>query len=201
MSLADLWGIENGLYGDGWRVICGVDEAGRGPLAGDVYAAAVILPRGLVTAGLDDSKKLSSAKRERLFDEITQKAVCYGIASASVAEIFELNILGATYLAMNRAIAQLRVTPEIAIIDGNRASGIDIPHTCVVGGDGLVASVAAASILAKVARDRYMTALDETYPQYGFASHKGYGTRRHYDALREFGPCEAHRALFLRKRH
>ncbi|MDR1589183.1 MAG: ribonuclease HII [Oscillospiraceae bacterium] len=191
--------VERSLRGDGWRVICGVDEAGRGPLVGPVYAAAVILPRDIAIDGLDDSKKLPPRTRERLFGEITRVAAAYSVASASVDEIASLNILGATYLAMSRAIFGLSVLPELAIIDGNRAGGVNFPHVCVVGGDGKETCIAAASILAKVSRDAYMERLDAAYPQYGFARHKGYGTKQHCAALREYGPTPEHRKLFLRK--
>jgi ribonuclease HII len=197
----ELIDLERSLYGDGWRVVCGVDEAGRGPLAGPVYAAAAILPPNTVIEGLDDSKKLSARTRERLFDEITRAAAACSVASADVDEIEELNILGATYAAMSRAIFSLPIRPELALIDGNRAKGVEFPHMCVVGGDGKVACIAAASILAKVSRDRYMERLDERYPQYGFAKHKGYGTRFHYEMLRRYGPTPEHRRLFLRKMH
>ena len=197
----DLWEIEKELLASGVAPVCGVDEAGRGPLAGPVCAAAVLLPPGLEIAGLNDSKKLSGAKRERLYDEITQKALSYGIAFASVEEIETLNILGATYLAMNRAIAQLDPPPALALIDGNRNAGIEYASRCVIGGDAKCASIAAASILAKVTRDRYMLEMAERFPEYGFAQHKGYGTQAHYDALRRYGPCPIHRPSFLRKMH
>ena len=197
----DLWEIEKEIIASGVSPVCGVDEAGRGPLAGPVCAAAVLLPTGLEIAGLKDSKKLSAVKRELLYDEITAKAVSYGIAFATVEEIERLNILGATYLAMNRAIAKLDPAPRLALIDGNRSSGIEYNSRCVVGGDAKCASIAAASILAKVTRDRYMLQMAERYPQYGFADHKGYGTKAHYAALREFGPCEIHRPSFLKKMH
>ena len=197
----DLWEIEKELLASGVAPVCGVDEAGRGPLAGPVCAAAVLLPPGLEIAGLNDSKKLSGAKRERLYDEITQKALSYGIAFASVEEIETLNILGATYLAMNRAIAQLDPPPALALIAGNRHAGIEYASRCVVGGDAKCASIAAASILAKVTRDRYMLEMAERFPEYGFAQHKGYGTQAHYDALRRYGPCPIHRPSFLRKMH
>ena len=197
----DLWEIEKELLASGVAPVCGVDEAGRGPLAGPVCAAAVLLPPGLEIAGLNDSKKLSGAKRERLYDEITQTALSYGIAFASVQEIETLNILGATYLAMNRAIAQLDPPPALALIDGNRNAGIEYASRCVVGGDAKCASIAAASILAKVTRDRYMLEMAERFPEYGFAQHKGYGTQAHYDALRRYGPCPIHRPSFLRKMH
>ena len=160
----DLWALENELYDSGISTLCGVDEAGRGPLAGPVCAAAVILPRGLVIPGLDDSKKLSEKRREALYDEITQKALHWHAAFASVEEIEKLNILGATYLAMNRAIAQLTPQPGLALIDGNRSTGITVPSRCVVGGDGKCADIAAASVLAKVTRDRYMRGMAQGMP-------------------------------------
>lgn len=197
----DLWELENRIYEEGFSRICGVDEAGRGPLAGPVFAAAVILPRGLVIDGLNDSKKLSGMRRETLFDEIREKALAYGIASASVEEIERLNILGATFLAMNRAIEALTLPPELALIDGNRSAGIRIPARCVVKGDSSCADIAAASILAKVSRDRLMLELAQKYPGYHFEQHKGYGTKQHYEALRELGPSPIHRPSFLRKMH
>ena len=197
----DLWEIENEILDSGIAPVCGVDEAGRGPLAGPVCAAAVILPRGLEIPGLNDSKKLTEKKREALFDVITAQAVAYGIAFATVEEIETLNILGATFLAMNRAIGMLSVRPALALIDGNRNSGIELPSRCIIGGDGKCASIAAASILAKVTRDRYMYEMAEKYPQYGFDGHKGYGTKAHYAAIREFGPSEIHRMSFLKKMH
>ena len=195
----DLWVIENARYSDTVQCICGVDEAGRGPLAGPVYAAAVILPRGLVIEGLNDSKKLTEKRREALFDVIVEQAVAYGIGSADEKEIDEINILQATFLAMRRAIAQLAVRPDLALIDGNRESDFGVPAQTVIGGDGKSANIAAASILAKVTRDRVMLQYAAQYPQYGFDVHKGYGTKRHYEALREFGPCPIHRQSFLRK--
>ena len=197
----DLWKIENAILADGISPVCGVDEAGRGPMAGPVCAAAVILPQGLVIEGLNDSKKLSEKKREALYDVICEKAVAYGIAFATVEEIEQLNILGATYLAMNRAIAKLDPTPAMALIDGNRNAGIEVASRTVVKGDSNCASIAAASILAKVTRDRLMLELAEKYPQYGFEKHKGYGTAAHYAALREHGPSEVHRMSFLKKMH
>lgn len=197
----DLWQIENEIYASGISPVCGVDEAGRGPLAGPVCAAAVLLPRGLVIEGLDDSKKLTEKTREALFDVITEKAESFGIAFATVEEIEELNILGATYLAMNRAIAEIEPRPALALIDGNRDGGIEIESRCVVKGDAKCASIAAASVLAKVTRDRYMREMAEAYPQYGFERHKGYGTAAHYAALREHGPCPLHRPGFLKKKH
>ncbi len=197
----DLWEIEKEIIASGISPLCGVDEAGRGPLAGPVCAAAVILPAGLEIAGLNDSKKLSEAKREALYGEITDKALSYGIAFASVEEIEERNILGATFLAMNRAIAQLDPAPALALIDGNRNTGIETASRCIVDGDAKCASIAAASILAKVTRDRYMLEMAQRYPEYGFEKHKGYGTKAHYAAIREFGPCAIHRPSFLKKMH
>ena len=199
--MTELWDYENELYDSGYKLICGVDEAGRGPHAGPVYAAAVILPRGIEIKGLNDSKKLCEKKREQLFNIITEKALYYGISSASVEEIEELNILNATYLAMNRAISGLGIEPELALIDGNRSTGIKTNNICVVKGDARCADIAAASILAKVSRDRLMRELDKTYPQYGFARHKGYGTKLHYEALRKYGPSPIHRLSFLKKMH
>lgn len=199
--MSELWTLENEIYAEGFSLICGVDEAGRGPLAGPVCAAAVILPRGLEIDGLDDSKKLSEKKREKLFDDIVNAAVSYGIAFAGVEEIEEHNILGATFMAMNRAIGQLSPKPELALIDGNRNKGICIESRCVVKGDSKCADIAAASILAKVTRDRYMLEMAEKYPQYRFEQHKGYGTKLHYEMLREYGPSPIHRRDFLRKMH
>ena len=193
----DLWEIERELHAEGIGLICGVDEAGRGPLAGPVCAAAVILPPEMELAGLNDSKKLSEKKREQLFPEIQRVALAWSVAFASVEEIEERNILGATMLAMNRAIAGLSLTPDLALIDGNRNKEIKVPSRCVVHGDARCASIAAASILAKVSRDHLMLELAREYPQYGFEKHKGYGTRAHYAALREYGPCPAHRPSFL----
>lgn len=197
--MTDLWTLENEIYGEGYRLICGVDEAGRGPLAGPVYAAAVILPRGLVIEGLDDSKKLTEKKREALFDPIREQAIAYGIASASVEEIETLNILNATFLAMNRAIEKLSPVPALALIDGNRNTGITFPSRCVVKGDAKCADIAAASVLAKVSRDRFMLEMAKQYPRYRFEQHKGYGTKLHYDMLREYGPSPIHRMSFLKK--
>ena len=197
----DLWKLENEIAEEGFSLLCGVDEAGRGPLAGPVYAAAVILPMGLEIPGLNDSKKLTEKRREELFDQIREQAVSYGIARASVEEIEEHNILGATFLAMNRAIEQLAPQPELALIDGNRNTGILINSRPIVKGDGRCADIAAASILAKVSRDRYMLEMAERYPEYHFEQHKGYGTKLHYQALREYGPSPIHRPSFLRKMH
>ncbi len=194
----DLWSLQNELSA-GIEPVCGVDEAGRGPLAGPVCAAAVILPQGLVIEGLDDSKKLSEKKREALYDQVIASAVSYGIAFASVEEIEQTDILSAALLAMNRAIAQLDPQPALALIDGNTTRSIAVNAKSVIGGDGKCASIAAASILAKVTRDRLMYAAAEEYPQYGFDKHKGYGTKAHYAAIDEFGPCPIHRMSFLRK--
>lgn len=199
--MQELWELENEIYDAGEQLLCGVDEAGRGPLAGPVCAAAVILPRGLCIPGLNDSKKLTEKKREALYDVICSSAVSYGIAFATVDEIEEVNILNAAMLAMNRAIEKLSVQPTLALIDGNRNNAIKIPSRCVVKGDAKCADIAAASVLAKVTRDRYMLEMAEKYPQYKFEKHKGYGTKDHYAALREYGPCEIHRPSFLRKMH
>ena len=195
----DLWLYEHEAAREGFACVCGVDEAGRGPLAGPVCAAAVILPPDIQIEGLNDSKKLTDKKRRALYDVITEQAVSYGIAFADEQEIDEINILQATFLAMRRAFEKLTVTPDIALIDGNRAPGLSCRERTVVHGDALSASIAAASILAKVTRDRLMEDYDAQYPQYGFAVHKGYGTQRHYAALREFGACPIHRQSFLRK--
>lgn len=199
--MQELWELENEIYDAGEQLLCGVDEAGRGPLAGPVCAAAVILPRGLCIPGLNDSKKLTEKKREALYDVICSSAVSYGIAFATVDEIEEVNILNAAMLAMNRAIEKLSVQPTLALIDGNRNSAIKIASRCVVKGDAKCADIAAASVLAKVTRDRYMLKMAEKYPQYKFEKHKGYGTKDHYATLREYGPCEIHRPSFLRKMH
>ena len=192
--------IEKYARDKGFVTVCGVDEAGRGPLAGPVYAAAVILPDGCIIDGLNDSKKLTEAKREKLFDIIIDRATAYCIASASVEEIEQFNILEATFLAMNRAIDGLGTKADYALIDGNRVpKGISVPCETVVGGDAKSFSIAAASVLAKVSRDRYIVELDEKYPQYNFKKHKGYGTKEHIDALVKYGPCEIHRSSFLKK--
>ncbi len=199
MSETNMWEIEDGLYNQGISVICGVDEAGRGPLAGPVCAAAVILPPHLELPGLTDSKKLTDKKRRELFPLIQEQAVAYGIGLASEEEIDEINILQATFLAMQRALDQLSVKPDIALIDGNRTKEFGLPVKTVVKGDSLSANIAAASILAKVTRDDLLLQLDAQYPEYGFAVHKGYGTKAHYAALTEFGPCPSHRRSFLKK--
>lgn len=200
----DLWIYEREQWDKGVQAICGVDEAGAGPLAGPVYAAAVILPRETEIPGLNDSKKLTEKKREALFDIITARAVAYSIARVEAAEIDEMDILNARMLAMQRAIDGLAVPPQLALIDGNRDHGsihaVTTPHVTIIGGDGKSASIAAASILAKVARDRYVSGeLNDQYPQYRFAKHKGYGTKLHYEMLDQYGPCPQHRMTFLKK--
>ncbi len=192
--------IENEAKLKGFRLICGVDEAGRGPLAGPVCAAAVILPEDVQIEGLNDSKKLTEKKREALFPIIKEKAIAWSVAFASVEEIEEVNILNATYLAMNRAIDGLSVKPDYALIDGNRVpNGITVTCETVIKGDALSCSIAAASIIAKVTRDRLMDEYDKEYPQYGFIKHKGYGTAAHYKAVDEFGLCAIHRPSFFKK--
>ena len=199
MSNVTMWEIENSFYSEEIRVICGVDEAGRGPLAGPVCAAAVILPKGLEIPGLTDSKKLTDKKRRELFPLIQEQALAYGIGFATEQEIDEINILQATFLAMQRALEQLNIKPDLALIDGNREKDFGLPVKTVVKGDSLSANIAAASILAKVTRDNLMQEMAETYPQYGFEIHKGYGTKAHYAALREHGACPIHRMSFLKK--
>lgn len=197
--MTDMWEIENSHFADGIQLICGVDEAGRGPLAGPVCAAAVILPANCEILGLNDSKKLTDKRRRELVPIIKEKAVSYGIAFATEAEIDAINILQATFLAMERAINQLSVKPELALIDGNREKDFGIPVRTVVHGDSLSASIAAASVLAKVTRDDLMLEMAEKYPEYGFEVHKGYGTKAHYAALEAAGPCPIHRMTFLKK--
>ena len=192
------YNYENAFKSDKIKVICGIDEAGRGPLMGPVVAAACILPEGFVLEGLNDSKKLSEKKREALFDLIIENALSYCVAMASVEEIEELNILNATMLAMNRAVKGLSIPADMALIDGDKSRGFDIPTKTVVKGDATVPSIAAASILAKVSRDRMCDEYDKEYPEYGFAKHKGYGTKAHMDAIRQFGPCPVHRRSFLK---
>lgn len=194
-----LWAIEKAIFEEGISPVCGVDEAGRGPLAGPVCAAAVILPLELEIEGLADSKKVCEKKREELYSIIVKEAIAWSVAFASAGEIEETNILLATYLAMNRAIAGLSVKPALAIIDGNTARGVTAPNRTVVKGDQTCASIAAASIIAKVTRDRHMRVLAERYPEYGFEKHKGYGTKLHKAAILEHGACPEHRPLFLRK--
>ena len=196
MSEINFWEIESELPYD---LICGVDEAGRGPLAGPVCAAAVILPKGLVIPGLNDSKKLTDKRRRELFPIIQQEAVSFGIAFASQEEIDEINILQATFLAMRRAIDQLDPKPDLALIDGNRETDFGVPCKTVIKGDSLSANIAAASVLAKVTRDNWMIEAAEKYPGYGFEIHKGYGTKAHYAALEKLGPCAIHRRTFLKK--
>ncbi len=190
---------ENKAYEQGFKVVCGVDEAGRGPLAGDVYAAAVILHKGCVIVGVNDSKKLSEKKREALFDKIVEQCVSYGVGTASVEEIDEINILHATFLAIRRAVDALEVKPDIALIDGNRKPGLDIAQWDIVKGDASSANIAAASIIAKVSRDRYMKDIAKKYPQYQFEKHKGYGTKLHYEMLDKYGISDIHRKTFLKK--
>lgn len=199
MSVDNMWEIEERYYSRGMRLVCGVDEAGRGPLAGPVCAAAVILPEHISIPGLNDSKKLSDKKRRELFPIIKENAICYAIAIADEKEIDDINILQATFLAMERAINQLEKKPDIALIDGNRAKDFGVPVETVVHGDSLSASIAAASVLAKVTRDDFMLHISEKYPEYGFDVHKGYGTKAHYAALEKFGPCPIHRMTFLKK--
>ena len=197
----DLWQYETEYKERGYQIICGVDEAGRGPLAGPVCAAAVVLPFRTDISGLNDSKKLSESKRETLYGLIYEKALFIGCAMVFHDVIDEINILNATYKAMNDAIFNLGIVPDIAFIDGNRSAGITYNNICIVGGDSRSASVAAASIIAKVTRDHYMYEMAEKYPEYMFDKHKGYGTKLHYEMLRRFGPCEIHRKTFLRKMH
>lgn len=200
----DLWTLEREQWNNGYAILCGVDEAGAGPLAGPVYAAAVILPREIDIPGLNDSKKLTEKKREVLYDLIAAQAEVWSVARVEAEEIDELDILNARMLAMQRAIDGLSVRPDLCLVDGNRDHGsrvsITAPHVTIVGGDGKSASIAAASILAKVSRDRYVsTELEALYPQYQFARHKGYGTKLHYEMLDRYGPCPAHRKSFLKK--
>lgn len=199
MSDINMWAIEDGFYQDGVQVICGVDEAGRGPLAGPVCASAVILPPHLNIPGLDDSKKLSDKRRRELFPVICEQALAYGIAFATEQEIDEINILQATFLAMHRALDQLKIKPDLVLIDGNRQKDFGLPVKTVVHGDSLSANIAAASVLAKVTRDDLMIRQAEMFPGYGFEIHKGYGTKAHYDALRKLGASPIHRMTFLRK--
>lgn len=199
MSEINMWAIENGYFEGGIDTICGVDEAGRGPLAGPVCAAAVILPPNLDIPGLTDSKKLSDKRRRELFPVIMEQAVSYGIGMATHEEIDEINILQATFLAMERALGQLEVRPGLVLIDGNRQKDFGLPVETVVKGDSLSASIAAASVLAKVTRDDMMIAMAQEYPGYGFEIHKGYGTKAHYAALQKLGPSPIHRMTFLKK--
>jgi ribonuclease HII len=199
MSEHTMWEIEQELFEQGVELICGVDEAGRGPLAGPVCAAAVVLPPNLDIPGLNDSKKLSDKRRRELFPVIKEKAIAYSIAFVDHTQIDEINILQATYLAMEHAINGLQIKPDLALIDGNRAKDFGVPVKTVVHGDSLSANIAAASVLAKVTRDDYMLEMAQTYPGYGFEIHKGYGTKAHYEALTKLGACPIHRTTFLKK--
>ena len=194
-----MWEIENSLKEKGYKLVAGVDEAGRGPLAGPVYAAAVILPEGARLDGINDSKKLSEKKREELFEKIIEMAISYSVFSVDEKEIDEINILNATHKAMNGAVSGLKIAPDYVIIDGNSIKGMETPHETVVKGDAKSISIAAASILAKVSRDRYITEMAEKYPEYGFDKHKGYGTKAHTDAILEYGVSPIHRKTFLKK--
>lgn len=190
---------ENAALNSGFEVICGIDEAGRGPLAGPVYAAAVILPKGHIVEGVNDSKKISEKKRDLLFDKIIDECVCYSIGIASEQEIDEINILQATFLAMRRAVAGLEIKPDIALVDGNKKPGLDIAEQTIVKGDSKSANIATASIIAKVSRDHYMLEMAEKYPEYQFEKHKGYGTKLHYEMLEKYGISPIHRKTFLKK--
>ena len=194
-----MYEFENQYHGEGYKIICGVDEAGRGPLAGPVYAAAVILPDGLENMGINDSKKMSEKKREQLFDTVVENAVAYGIGYATEQEIDEINILNATFLAMKRAVEAMGVKPDIVFVDGNRKPNTGYEELTIVKGDAKSISVAAASILAKVSRDRYMRELAEKYPEYEFDRHKGYGTKLHYEKIGKYGILPDHRKSFLKK--
>lgn len=197
--LKNMLKIEDSLYEKGYNFICGVDEAGRGPLCGPVVAAAVILPKDECIEGVNDSKKLSEKKREVLYDEIISKAVAYGIGISDVEVIEEVNILNATKIAMKNAIKNLNVVPDYVLIDGNQMIDIDIPGNTVVSGDAKSESIAAASILAKVTRDRMLREYDKKYPEYGFAKHKGYGTKAHIEAIGKYGLTPIHRPSFCKK--
>lgn len=199
MSEQNMWAIEDSYYAQGITTICGIDEAGRGPLAGPVCAAAVILPPHLEIPGLNDSKKLTDKRRRELMPLIKEQAIAYGIAFATHEEIDQINILQATFLAMQRALDQLGIKPDLALIDGNREKDFGVPVKTVVKGDSLSANIAAASVLAKVTRDDWMDEIAAKYPQYGFEVHKGYGTKAHYAALTELGPTDIHRMTFLKK--
>ena len=199
MSEINMWQFEEDCYASGYKFVCGVDEAGRGPLAGPVCAAAVILPPNADIPGLNDSKKLSDKRRRELFPIIKEQAIAYGIAFADETEIDEINILQATFRAMERAVADLSVTPDYVLVDGNKLPQLSVNAQAVIHGDSLSASIAAASVLAKVTRDDIMLEMAQTYPEYGFDIHKGYGTKAHYEALRDHGPCKIHRMSFLKK--
>lgn len=202
-TTSDPWAYEHGAMAEGHSLVCGCDEAGAGPLAGPVYAAAVVLPDGIVIPGLDDSKRLTERKREALFDVITEKAVAWAVASLDAGWIDRHDILSARMKAMQTAVENMGLDDVFVLVDGNRDAGrtgaVTAPHRCVVHGDALSASIAAASVLAKVSRDRHMARMDVLYPGYGFARHKGYGTKAHYAALRELGPCLIHRRSFLKE--
>ncbi len=195
----EMLSIEREKRSEGYRYIAGVDEAGRGPLAGPVYAAAVIFPDDVFIEGINDSKKLTEKRREELYDIICEKATAYNICSVDEKRIDEINILNATFEAMNGAVAGLSVTPDYVLIDGNRINGMTAPHETIVKGDAKSASIAAASILAKVSRDRFICKMAEIYPEYGFEKHKGYGTAAHNEAILKYGPCPIHRRTFLKK--
>ena len=195
----DLWELQREYQGQGYNLICGVDEAGRGPLAGPVCAAAVILPDGYEIPGLNDSKQLTDKKRRELFPVIQEEAIAWGVSMVDESVIDEINILNATFEAMKDAVARLTVKPDLVLVDGNRLTDFGIPAEAIVKGDARVASIAAASILAKVTRDMYMEEMDLRYPEYGFAVHKGYGTKRHYAAVTEHGLCPIHRKTFFKK--
>ncbi len=199
LRLKSMWDIENTLFAEDYDIIAGVDEAGRGPLAGDVYAAAVILPKNLIIEGLNDSKKISEKKRDMLYDVIKEKAVAWAVATASVDEIDEYNIRNATYIAMNRALSDLKTKIDYVLVDGDCIKDCEYPYSCVVKGDSKSASISAASILAKVTRDRYMLSLAEKYPQYQFEKHKGYGTALHIEMLKKYGASPVHRKTFIKK--
>lgn len=186
-------------YADGFEVVCGIDEAGRGPLAGPVYAAAVILPKGHIVEGVNDSKKISEKKRDMLYDKIIEECVDYSIGIATEKEIDEINILQATFLAMRRAVEGLSVKPDIALIDGNKTPNLDIEQRAIIKGDSKSANISAASIIAKVSRDRYMLEMAEKYPEYQFEKHKGYGTKLHYEMIKKYGVSPIHRITFLKK--
>ncbi len=196
---SEMWLYETEKKNEGYKYVAGVDEAGRGPLAGPVFAACVILPDDCIIDGINDSKKLSEKKREQLFEEITKKAVCYSIASINEKIIDEINILNATHMAMNKAVDEMKIKPDYVLIDGNSIKNMTIPHETIVKGDAKSISIAAASILAKVSRDRFICEIADKYPEYEFKKHKGYGTKVHTDALKKYGPCEIHRKLFLKK--
>lgn len=197
--MTDWYFYENKAKQAGFQTVCGIDEAGRGPLAGPVFAAAVILPENCTIEGINDSKKLTPKKRDILFDKIKDGAVAYGIGFATEQEIDEINILQATFLAMKRSCDALNARPDLALVDGNRMPQLGVETRTIVKGDSLSASIAAASILAKVSRDRLLLQIDEIYPQYGFAKHKGYGTAFHVEMLKKYGPCPVHRKTFLKK--